>query len=62
MSRIEIGEAGDFGIELQFDGAGRAVALLADDDFGLAMDTIAFPPAISQIARGVPGAAPCICR
>ncbi|GCC49577.1 hypothetical protein chiPu_0033706, partial [Chiloscyllium punctatum] len=33
----EIAEPGDAGLEVQFDGAGRAVALLADDDFGLAM-------------------------
>ena len=33
----EIAEAGELALELQFDGAGRAVALLADDDFGLAV-------------------------
>ena len=33
----QIAEPRHGGIELQFDGAGRAVPLLADDDFGLAM-------------------------
>src|SRR3954452_19013970 len=34
----EIAEAGELPFEMQFDAAGRAVALLADDDLGLAMD------------------------
>ena len=33
----EVAEPGELALELQFDGAGRAVALLADDDFGLAV-------------------------
>jgi hypothetical protein len=33
----EIAEARDRGVELQLHGAGRAVALLADDDLGLAV-------------------------
>ena len=33
----EVAEPGKLTLELQFDGAGGAVALLADDDFGLAM-------------------------
>src|SRR4051812_33159131 len=33
----EIAEPGELALELQFDRAGRAVALLADDDFGLAV-------------------------
>ena len=33
----EIAEARDGGVELQLHGAGRAVALLADDDLGLAV-------------------------
>ena len=33
----QIAEAGIFAFEGQFDRAGRAVALLADDDFGLAV-------------------------
>ena len=33
----KIVEARDGRVELQVDGAGRAVALLADDDFGLAV-------------------------
>src|ERR1700747_292553 len=33
----EIAEPGDRRIEVQFDGTGRTVTLLADDDFGLAV-------------------------
>src|SRR5438876_11482124 len=33
----EIAEARELALELHFHGAGRAVALLADDDFGLAV-------------------------
>src|ERR1700722_18039709 len=33
----QIAEAGELAFESQFDHAGRAVALLADDDFGLAV-------------------------
>ncbi len=33
----QIAEPRELALELQFDGAGRAVALLADDDFGLAV-------------------------
>ena len=43
----EIGEARHLGLEGEFDGAGRAVALLADDDFGLAVRPLHAPPAIS---------------
>ena len=41
VRRIEIGEARHGGLELQFDGAGRTVALLADDHLGFALDAIA---------------------
>src|SRR5258707_14656755 len=34
----QIAEPGQAGFELQFNRAGRAVALFADDDFGLAMN------------------------
>src|SRR4051812_42715699 len=38
----ERGEAGHRAIELQFDRTGRAMALLADDNFRLAGDLVAF--------------------
>ena len=34
---LQVGEPGEGALEMQPDGAGRAVALLADDDFGLAV-------------------------
>src|SRR5688500_4251828 len=37
---VEIGEAGDAGFEAQPHLAGRAVALLADDQLGQAMDAL----------------------
>ncbi len=42
MPGIEIGETRDGRVELQFDRACRAVALLADDHFGFAVDALAF--------------------
>ena len=42
MHRVEIGKACDGGVELQFDGADRAVALLADDHFGLPLNALTF--------------------
>ncbi len=42
VRRIEIAEARDGGVELQFDGARRTVTLLADDHLGFALDPIAF--------------------
>src|SRR6185312_10584286 len=38
----ERGETRDRAVELQFDGAGRAVALLADDHFGFAVHLVRF--------------------
>ena len=42
MGAVEIGEAGDRGVELQFEGAGWAVTLLTDDHFRLAFNAVAF--------------------
>jgi hypothetical protein len=42
MRGVEIGETGYRGVELQFDGAGRTVALFADDHLGLAIDAFTF--------------------
>src|ERR1700761_4975624 len=39
---VEIGKACHCGVELQFDRARWAVALLADDPFGFAFDAVAF--------------------
>jgi hypothetical protein len=50
---IEVGKACNGGVELQFDGADRAVTLFADDDLGLAVNDCsqrhqAFKPRIEQ--------------
>ena len=47
----EVGEAGEFGLEGEVDRAGRAVALLGDDHFGLALA----PGRISSSIRRISG-------
>ena len=42
VRRVKIGKARDSGLELQFDGSGWTMALLADDDLGLALHPLAF--------------------
>jgi hypothetical protein len=42
VCRIETGEAGDFGIELQGNRAGWSVSLFADNNFGLTVNSVHF--------------------
>ena len=42
MTGVEVFESGEVGEVGEFDGAGRAVALLGDDDLGLALDVFVF--------------------
>ena len=46
---IEIGEARDSGLELQFHRAGWAVALFADDQFRFARHVFAFGEPLSKL-------------
>ena len=48
---IEIGEARDGGLELQFHRAGRAMALFADDQFRLARHAFAFGEPFVNFSR-----------
>src|SRR5882672_7116448 len=50
----EIGEARDRGFELQTDGAGRAVALLADDDLGFAVGGVHLDLPLDVLVRAGP--------
>ena len=56
----EIAEAGELALELQFDRARRTVALLADDDFGLAVRQSISSCHFS--CSGVPGCGSLFCR
>src|SRR4051794_38721474 len=49
--RREVAEPRDRGFERQIDGAGRAVALLADDDFGLAVREVHVQPPFLVLGR-----------
>src|SRR6478735_8231652 len=40
MRLVEVAEPGEFGLEEQRDGAGRAVPLLGDDEVGLVVDLL----------------------